>query len=139
MAEAKTGKKLTLDLVTPQKVVFSKPVHMVVVPGLEGDFGVLAEHAPLVSSMRSGVVDVYENGEQVTQRIFVSGGFTEVSGTECTVLAEEAIDLKEAKRSDAEARLEHAKKAQAKAPSAIERDLLQKQIDVAQALLDVVR
>jgi F-type H+-transporting ATPase subunit epsilon len=133
------AQKLTLDLVTPQQVVFSKPVQMVVIPGLEGDFGVLPEHAPVVSTMRSGIVDVYENGEKVTQRIFVTGGFTEVSGTQCTVLAEEAIDLATAQRSDAEARLERAQKALGKAASEPERAIHQKQVETAEALLAALR
>lgn len=131
--------KLTLDLVTPTQVVFSKPVKMVVIPGADGTFGVLENHAPMVATMQSGVVDVYESGEQITQRIFVSGGFTEVSTTGCTVLAEEAVDLKLAKRSDAEARLEKGKKALAKAANDFDRQLAEKNIHIAEALLSALR
>jgi len=80
------------ELVSPEKLLLSKAVEMVIVPGAEGDFGVLPRHAPLLSTIRPGIISVYEAG-QVTERIFVAGGFAEVTGERCTVLAEEALPV----------------------------------------------
>ena len=73
------------DLVSPEKLLFSGDVEQVDVPGAEGDFGVLAGHAPLVSTLRPGILTVYSSGG--TQKIVVLGGFAEVSAEGLTVLA----------------------------------------------------
>ncbi len=100
MSEAPAaGKTFQFELVSPERILVSEEAKMVVVPGEAGDFGVLAQHAPLLSSLRPGVVSLTAaNGD--VRRIFVSGGFTDVSPTSCSVLAEEAIaveDLDKAK------------------------------------------
>lgn len=92
------------ELVAPEELLFSEPVELVVVPGAEGDFGVLPGHSPLISTLRTGVIAVYEN-DVVNRRIFVSGGFTEVTPERCTVLADEAVTLESANRSDVEERV----------------------------------
>ncbi len=66
--------RIEFELVTPERLAFSEPVEMVVVPGDEGDFGVLPGHAPMISTVRPGVITIYEGGA-VRQRIFVAGGF----------------------------------------------------------------
>jgi len=78
------------ELVSPDRLLMSRDVSMVVVPGGEGFFGVLPRHSPMLSTLVPGVIDVYENGS-ITDRIFVAGGFAEVTGDRCTVLAEEAV------------------------------------------------
>ena len=80
------------ELVSPERLVLSRDVEMVVVPGSEGYFGVLPRHAPMISTLSAGVIDIYEGGS-VVDRIFVAGGFAEVTETRCTVLAEEAAVL----------------------------------------------
>ena len=92
------------ELVAPEELLFSEPVELVVVPGAEGDFGVLPGHSPLISTLRTGVIAVYGN-DAVSQRIFVSGGFAEVTPERCTVLADEAVTLESANRSDVEERV----------------------------------
>ena len=81
--------RVEFELVSPAKLLVSEPVEMVVVPGEEGDFGVLPGHAPVISLVRPGVIDIHEDG-RVSRRIFVAGGFAEVTPERCTVLAEEA-------------------------------------------------
>jgi F-type H+-transporting ATPase subunit epsilon len=98
------------ELVSPTRLLVSEPVEMVVVPGEEGDFGALPGHAPFISQVRPGVIDVHGNGE-VVQRIFVAGGFAEVTGERCTVLAEEAIPVEDIDAGEARARLEAARSA----------------------------
>lgn len=83
---------LKFELVSPEKLLMSADVEQVVVPGSEGDFGVLANHAPVLSTMRPGVVDITEAGGG-KQRIFVRGGFAEVNPQGLTVLAEQAINM----------------------------------------------
>jgi F-type H+-transporting ATPase subunit epsilon len=83
------SKPFLFELVSPEKLLFSGEVEMVTIPGSEGDFGVLAEHAPLISLVRAGEIHIHKGG-QITDRIAVSGGFAEVTGERCTVLADSA-------------------------------------------------
>ncbi|MFP3942627.1 MAG: F0F1 ATP synthase subunit epsilon [Alphaproteobacteria bacterium] len=88
------AERLHFDLVTPERLFLSEEVDMVTVPGAEGDFGVLRDHAPFMSAIRRGVIDVTRNGAAL-QRIFVQGGFAEVTPAGLTVLAEQALPLDE--------------------------------------------
>ena len=83
---------LHFELVTPEKLVRSEDVYMVVVPGTEGDFGVLAGHAPLMSVIRAGDLTVYSGPNTIAAKIHVEGGFAEVNGQGLTVLAEQVRD-----------------------------------------------
>ena len=80
------------ELVTPERMVLSQDVNEVVVPGLEGDFTVLPGHAPVVSALRPGILDVTLPDAR-TARIFVKGGFAEVDAEHLTVLAERALEV----------------------------------------------
>ena len=86
--------KLQFDLVSPERLLLSEGVDMVTVPGKEGDFGVLAGHAPVMTTLRPGVINVDDAGKS-QQRIFVRGGFAEVTPKGLTILAEKAIPLEE--------------------------------------------
>ncbi len=81
---------LRFELVTPEKLVRSEDVHMVVVPGSEGEFGVLEGHAPFMSTLRNGDVAIYRSAGAEPERIAVEGGFAEVSAEGLTILAEKA-------------------------------------------------
>ncbi len=81
---------LHFELVTPEKLLRSEDVHMVVVPGTEGDFGVLEQHAPLMSTIRDGMLAVYKTEKGEPENIPIVGGFAEVSAAGLTVLAEQA-------------------------------------------------
>jgi F-type H+-transporting ATPase subunit epsilon len=82
------------DLVSPEKLLFSSEVTQVDIPGAEGDFGVLAGHAPIVTTLRPGILVIYgEAGEQL--RVVVNGGFAEVGPAGLTVLADTAVPLDE--------------------------------------------
>ena len=82
--------RVQFELVSPERLIVSAEVEMVVVPGTEGNFGVLPGHAPLISTIRPGTIDIYQGGA-VSERIFVVGGIAEVTPQRCTVLAEEAM------------------------------------------------
>jgi F-type H+-transporting ATPase subunit epsilon len=109
--------RIGFELVSPEKLLLSEDVEMVVVPGGEGNFGVLPGHALFISTVRPGVIDVYE-GNKVSERIFVSGGFAEVTPERCTVLADEAMPISSLDRGQIE---ESLKTAEAEVASLTER------------------
>ncbi len=99
-----------LELVSPEKLLLSRPVEMVVIPAAEGEMGVLPGHAPMIVALRGGAIRVTENGQQ-TEALFVAGGFAEVTPSRVTVLADEATPLATLSRAEAEKRVaaaEHA-------------------------------
>lgn len=96
-----------LELVSPEKLLLSRLVDMAVIPAAEGEMGVLAGHAPMIVSLRGGVIAVHEGG-QVTERLFVAGGFAEVGPDRVTILADEATPLAALSKADAELRLREA-------------------------------
>jgi F-type H+-transporting ATPase subunit epsilon len=96
--------RVAFELVTPERLLLSEPVEMVVVPGTEGNFGVLPGHAPLISTIRPGMIEIYE-AQTVVQRIFVVSGIAEVTPERCTVLADEAVSPDTFDRSAVEADL----------------------------------
>ena len=83
------------ELVTPERLLFSGPVESVVVPGTEGDFEVLALHAPVMSTIRPGVIVIRETPTGAPRRLFVRGGFADVNPQGLTILAEQAIPLED--------------------------------------------
>ena len=84
--------RVEFELVTPERLLLSEMVEMVVVPGTEGNFGVLPGHAPLISTIRPGMIQIYE-GQTVRRQIFIVSGIAEVTPERCTVLADEAVSL----------------------------------------------
>ena len=98
--------KVQFELVSPERLLLSEPVGMVIVPGTEGNFGVLPGHALLIATVRPGVIDVYADEQtQITERIFVAGGFAEVTPERCTVLADEAVPVSSLDRGAIETQL----------------------------------
>lgn len=93
-----------LEIVSPDKLLLSQPVDMAVIPAAEGEMGVLPGHSPMIVLLRGGTIVLHEGG-QPTARLFVSGGFAEITPDRCTVLADEAIPVAEVSRATAEARL----------------------------------
>jgi F-type H+-transporting ATPase subunit epsilon len=126
--------KVAFELVSPERLLLSEEVDMVVVPGEEGDFGVLVRHAPLISTLRPGVIKVHDGGS-VTEQIFVAGGFAEVTPQRCTVLAEEAMPVGEIDRAKAEQRLSDARDDLLDAKDAVEKAVAERQIKVAEEML----
>ncbi len=89
------SRKIHFDLVSPEKKLVSEDVHMAVIPGDMGMFGVMAGHCSLVASLTNGVVKLYKDDKAAPRRIFIAGGFADVNGAKCSVLAEEAIPVSE--------------------------------------------
>ncbi len=134
MAEAPA--KVAFELVSPERLLFSAEVDMVVVPGVEGDFGVLPGHSLLLSAIRPGVIDIYNRGA-VTDRIFIAGGFAEATPRRCTVLADEAMPLGELKRGEIEAKLRDSREDVKDAADDAARRAAERQVAVLEAMLAV--
>ena len=111
--------KLNFALVSPERELFNGDVDHVVVPGAEGDFGVLPNHAPVMAVIKPGALRVINDGAE--RRIFVNGGFADVTPEGLTVLAEEAVDLADI------------------APAELEQDLKNAQEDLRDANTDAKR
>jgi len=126
--------KIEFELVSPERLLLSEPVEMVVVPGTEGDFGVLPRHTPMISTVRPGIMRVFEKGS-VKETIFLTGGFAEVTPERCTVLADQAMTLNEIDRVRAEQQLNDAREDLADAKDEDERRVAQKTIAIAEAML----
>jgi F-type H+-transporting ATPase subunit epsilon len=101
---------IALEIISPEKLLLSKDVEMVVIPGTEGDIGVLPGHAKLITSLRGGLVDVYDDSK-ISARYFVSGGFAEVTESRCAVLADSIIPQDQLDAASAQAELAEAKTA----------------------------
>lgn len=128
---------ITMDLVSPEKLLLSDDFEMIVVPGAEGDFAVLAGHSPVTASLRPGVISIYEN-DQEKDRIFVNGGFAEVSNDKLTVLAEEAVYIADLNRSDIEQRIQNAREDEEDAKDDETRRRAAENKDHLQQLLDAM-
>ena len=94
--------QINFELVSPEAKRVSEPLYMAVIPGEEGVVGVLPGHASLVASLKAGVVELYETEGAEPRRIFIAGGFADVTPDNCSVLAEEAVNLADLSRDDVE-------------------------------------
>jgi F-type H+-transporting ATPase subunit epsilon len=101
---------ITLEIISPERLLLSRPVDMVVIPGTEGDLGILPGHSKLITGLRGGLVDLYQNNK-ITDRFFVSGGFAEVTEDRCSVLADDITRKADLDPQRAEAALADAKTA----------------------------
>ena len=125
--------KLKFELVTPSAVLASEEVDMVVVPGTEGDLGVLLGHSALLSSLRPGLVDVHQSGE-VTKSIFIEGGFADVTGEIGTVVASKATDIEELQPEFCDQRLSNAIE-QLEADAESGDNNLKRELEIAEAMV----
>ena len=91
--------KTSFDLVSPEKLVFSDDAGMIIVPGKDGDIGILPGHSKVISSLRSGRVMIYDEDRNLLKSFFVSGGFVEINPEKCIVLAESVNDMSELDKS----------------------------------------
>jgi F-type H+-transporting ATPase subunit epsilon len=122
------------DLVSPERMVFSGEVEQVDVPGVEGDFGVLAHHAPLIAMIKPGILTVFGGGE--TQRIVVVGGFAEVNDQGLTVLADMAMPVEDFDRASLDAQIKDAEEDVADATEGAARDAAREKLEQLKALQD---
>ena len=130
--------KLNFELVSPERMLADETCDMVVMPGEEGDLGILVEHAPIVTLLRPGVVALYQ-GDNVEKRFFVSGGFAEVNPKGCILLTEEGVALADVSRDEAERRLDTARRDLADlTEEGPVKERAEKAVRIAEALVDAV-
>lgn len=129
--------KLHFELVSPERLLLSEAVDMVTVPGTEGDFGVLVDHAPLMAMLRPGVINVDDEGRP-QQRIFVRGGFAEVTPKGLTILAEFAIPLADLDSAALDKEIANAQEDVTDAKSDETRQLAQEKLDHLKQMRQVV-
>ena len=123
---------IELELVSPEQLLLSEQVEMIVVPGEEGDFGVLPGHSPVISNIRPGVLSVFKNGT-VSQRIFVASGFAEVTAERCTILAEGAEPVEDLDQAVVEQQIQTLREDVANADGDINRARADEALDIAEA------
>jgi len=130
---------VALEVVTPEKLLLSRPVDMVVIPASEVDMGVLEGHAPMIVMLRGGLISLYE-GDRVTDTLFVAGGFAEVTPERCTVLANEVSPVAELDKTVGEQRLAEAEKTLAELDPAdlVAEELALERAQSARALIEAV-
>lgn len=105
MSEAQQHTTIEFELVSPEEKLVSEAVHMAVIPGTEGEMGVGAQHASFVVALKPGVVKLYKKGlSDDPRKIFIAGGFADVTGENCTVLAEQAVNLDDLDQKELESR-----------------------------------
>ena len=120
------------DLVSPERMVFSGEVEQVDVPGVEGDFGVLAHHAPLIAMIKPGILTVRGAGD--TQRIVVVGGFAEVNEQGLTVLADTATPVEDFDRASLASQIKDTEEDAADATEDAARDAAREKLEQLKAL-----
>ena len=120
--------KLQFDLVSPERLLFSGQVDMVAIPGAEGDMGIMAGHAPVMATLRPGIVNIDEAGK-AQQRIFVRGGFAEVTPAGLTVLAEFTVPLAELDAAALDREIAHAQEDVNDARTDTKRQAAQEKLD----------
>ena len=101
---------INLEIVSPARLVLSRAVDMVVMPGYEGDLAAMEAHAPMITLLRGGVISIYQGGA-VTDRLFVAGGFAEITADRCTILADDAGPVSELSADKARQELSRAEQA----------------------------
>lgn len=128
------SKEINFELVSPEERLVSETVHLAEIPGDDGVFGVMAGHCSLVSSLSAGVVKLHksEDGQDV-RKIFIAGGFADVTSENCTVLAEEAIDVKNLNKDSLNQYLSDLNEDLNLAKEAHDKQRVQKKIDITKA------
>ncbi len=134
-----TDNTVHFELVSPERLLMSAEAKGIVVPGTEGDFMVLPKHSPMMSTIRPGVVEVLEADKAEPTRLYIRGGFAEVTPTGLVILAEEAIFVAELSKSDLTQRITDAKEDLEDAKSSEETQLAEQTIAQLTELLDAAK
>jgi len=121
---------ISFDLVSPEKLIFNDEVGMIIVPGKDGDFGVLPGHSKVMSSLRPGRVMVYGEDKNLLKSFFVSGGFAEVNPEKCIVLAESVDEINTLEKASIEKEVQELE--------GQDSDAAKEKLDVAKAKIDAL-
>ena len=126
------------ELVSPDSLVRDTSAEMVIVPGMDGDFGVLPSHSPMMSTIRPGVVEVFETVGGDADRLFVKGGLAQVTPTGLTILAEEALPLSEVDLDDLAASITAAAQSVEDAEDDVARECAERELAWMEALSEIM-
>ncbi len=131
---------MLFELVSPEALLASEEAELIVVPGESGYFGVQKDHAPLMSSLQPGVIEVHKDGK-LDRRLFVAGGFAQVDGERCTILADEAMPLEKLaeERETLNASLAELREDISDQNDAQKKQHLEERLALAEAKLEVIR
>lgn len=132
MSDAQT---INFELVSPEEKLVSEPVRMAVIPGSEGEMGVGAGHASFVVALKPGVVKLFKQEGSEAQKIFIAGGFADVTGESCVVLAEEAVNVNELDQKALEQDLANLNEDLELAEGRADKDFVRKKITLVKAKL----
>ena len=121
---------ISFDLVSPENLIFNDEAGMIIVPGKDGDFGVLPGHSKVMSSLRPGRVMVYGEDKNLLKAFFVSGGFAEVNPEKCIVLAESVDEINSLEKSSIEKQIQDL--------DGVEDDSKKEQLNIAKAKIDAI-
>lgn len=135
---AQTEKIFDFELVSPERKLMSEKAWQVTIPGYEGDFGVRANHSALVASIRPGVVSVVSKEGDKPTKIFIAGGFADVTADNFTILAEEAIMISDINQADLEAEMTKLESELANSKNDIERARYKNQMALNKAKMVAV-
>lgn len=138
MTEAAAEQTFSFKLVSPERILMDEPAMQVVVPGEEGDLGVLKGHSPFVVSVRPGVVSIQKTANGEVQKIFVAGGFADISAENCTVLAEEAIAVADLNKEELEQKISDLKEDLGIVQGAHDKQRVENALVIAKAKLSAV-
>ena len=127
------------ELVSPEQKLISEQAFQVTIPGEEGDIGVRAGHMALVATVRPGVVEVLRTEGSVKEKIFISGGFADISQTNCTVLAEEAVPVANLNIEKLTAELQNVTEHLSLADSDAEKISLNRKLAIVTAMIEAVK
>lgn len=136
MADATT---FNFELVSPEKILVSEPAWQVIVPGEEGYFGVRSGHMSLIAAIKPGVVEVFAKEGAAPQKIFIAGGFADVTATNCTILAEQAVNVNDLNEVQIEKQIADLKDELKLATDAADKTILTKRIMLEELQLQAVQ
>ncbi len=126
------------QIVSPEQSLFDDEASMVVLPASRGEMGVLKDHAPMIVSLKPGIIDVYQD-EEITNKIFVGGGFCNIHEEGCTVMADESIHVEELDPEHVEAYIQKTMQRLETVEEEIEREILESELSVAHAKMEIWR
>ena len=123
--------KISFDLVSPENLIFNDEVGTIIVPGKDGDLGLLPGHSKVMSSLRPGRVMVYSENKNLIKSFFVSGGFVEINPEKCIVLAESVVEVNSLEKTSIEKEIQDLE--------GVEDDSKKEQLNIAKAKIDAIK
>lgn len=133
-----SDKAIQFELVSPEEKLVSEPVFHAVIPGEEGELGVGADHTSLVVALQAGVVKLYRQKGDEPWKIFITGGFADVTGKNCTVLAEDAVNVSSLDQKEVEQEIRNLNEDLNAAQDQIEKTRLQRRLKLTYAKLAAI-